>query len=37
MSEIRKRINALLDKITSEELMMRIYKFIKYIYIYVQQ
>lgn len=37
MSETRKRINALLNKITSEELLMRIYKFIKYIYIYVQR
>lgn len=37
MSETRKKINTLLDKIKSEELLKRIYNFIKYIYIYVQQ
>ena len=37
MPETRKKIDALLDKITSEELLKRIYDFVKYIYIYVQQ
>lgn len=37
MSETRKKIDAMLDKIASEELLKRIYDFVKYIYIYVQQ
>lgn len=37
MSDIRKKISALLDKIDSEDLLERIYKFIQYIYVYVQQ
>ena len=35
--EMRKKINALLDKIASEDALKRIYQFIKYIYIYAQK
>lgn len=34
---MRQKIDALLDKITSEDVLKRIYEFIKYIYIYAQQ
>lgn len=34
MDNIRQKIDALLDKITSAEKLKRIYEFVKYIYIY---
>lgn len=36
MQDIRRKINVLLDKITSEDQLTRIYKFIKYVYIYTK-
>lgn len=33
---MRQKIDTLLDKITSEDVLKRIYEFIKYIYIYQQ-
>lgn len=36
MKDIRQKINALLDKITSEDKLTRIYNFIKYVYIYTK-
>lgn len=32
--DTRQKIDALLDKITSQQKLKRIYKFIKYVYIY---
>lgn len=37
MRDIRQKIDAVLDKIESAELLQRIYKFVKYIYIYVRE
>lgn len=37
MQEIRQKIDDVLDKITSPELLRRIYKFAQYVYIYVQE
>lgn len=37
MRDIRQKIDAMLDKISSVELLKRIYEFIKYIYIHVQE
>lgn len=37
MNDIRAKINAILDKITSPELLGRIYRFAQYIYIHVQK
>lgn len=37
MERTRKKIDAMLDKITSEDIMNRIYRFVKYMYIYVQK
>lgn len=34
MQDIRKKIDALLDRITSAKKLKRIYRFIKYVYIY---
>lgn len=34
MSRTRQKINEMLDKIESEDLLSRIYRFIKYIYIH---
>lgn len=33
---MRQKVDTLLDKITSEDVLKRIYEFIKYIYIYQQ-
>lgn len=35
--DTRKKIDNMLDKINSENLLKRIYEFVKYIYIHVQQ
>lgn len=37
MRDIRQKIDAVLDKIQSEELLQRIYRFVKYIYIYARK
>lgn len=37
MHDIRAKIDAVLDKITSPELLRRIYRFAQYIYIHVQK
>ena len=36
MQDIRRKINVLLEKITSEDKLTRIYNFIKYVYIYTK-
>ena len=36
MEKVRHKIDALLDKITSEKQLTRIYNFIKYVYIYTK-
>lgn len=36
MNDVRRKIDALLDKITSKEQLTRIYNFIKYVYIYTK-
>lgn len=36
MNDVRQKINALLEKITSKEQLTRIYNFIKYVYIYTK-
>lgn len=36
MNDIRQNIEKLLDKITSEDQLVRIYNFVKYIYIYTE-
>jgi hypothetical protein len=37
MQDIRRKIDAVLDKITSPELLRRIYRFAQYMYIHVQK
>lgn len=37
MQDIRQKIDAVLDKIESAELLQRIYEFVKYIYIHARE
>ena len=37
MRDIRQKINDVLDKIESDELLLKIYRFAQYVYIHVQK